>query len=1358
VVWSRPVVPRGRRRADPGQMEASAPQSGFLIEQRELQVEPGPMGVLGTGALGEVRRGTFRGALVACKGLFMLRTDARSVAGFGGALRPDERKHLTAKFMQECRFMQECTHPNIVPFFGVAVDDSPAREPLYLVMQYIESGSLQDVIHGARYSDMRTAESGQCLPLEVQAVALVGMFSALEYLAGLRLIHRDVKPANILAVVEEQTLLKVLLADFGEAKQLSMTRAAASIAGTPLYMAPEMREEEEAKSPKADVFSAGVVAVELNTGCVPKPGPEAKKVGRRRVFVDEEERRAGDMARIRDPEIRAIAARCIVDDEEARADASEIAEYCRELLRTVSSAPPETTIVVSHSGGNKSKIAVSAATEVWHVKQQLEMDTGISAQAQELVYAGRALLDDKTVDDYSLLDGTTVQMIARLPEPAVMDHADAAAKSAQAEAADRERGQSGTGPSARVQSDSGREPQPQPQPQPQKSKQALKRARQKARAAIKNDERKARVAKMKAERKALNIAEASAAWSPAFGGGRGRDGGRSGGRVSAPGSVDPKAPSGVAQIDERELRDWVRAAELPAHRSWRVSEARRQHLHRVCEQMRQQDYDIRTESAGQEGISRSIMVTLRARPANDMAEALPEQPAPEPAPTPPVPALAPESAPEEPAPAPEETKAQREKRKKKERQARRKDVRKAISQMESCSLDSDKFTAAKGLLVQHDHDHAAVVAALKVLDYLATISVFTAGLAQGQKSRRADRSVIVAVQAVMKRHDDEVVQTLGARLIERNLAHLRHLAFGSSNPITTDHDDDEDVPPLNQNQPADDDTLDARQDSNWERIKSFARRLEHICNDRPRPQKRLIDLAINICEPPSGTKLPGGKPASHNPMFYKIAMVTDQELRSGVRHRDGVFQPITSAAHRAEFQRVAAEVFPETKEEWDAAQAAYIAAHAPPAHEQTAVQQEQMATEDREIAAAVDGVPRSADAPDRHALSDKLQLPPPTIGSAVVLAGLKAAPELNGLLGIVTGFNKPKGRYAVALFSSDVGTKNVKPDNCVPRLFTQQNEFFDVSVCKWINSCSSEVQMDFGVRAEMNFGPVAQLYEAAAGKLAHSNVFPRDIEPIRHSLGVNRFLGRKRPTLERCLKFVTKTLESLTQLMDAQHRDRETGMSQRVADIEEAGGAEMLADCLQLPIVAFELMPRDHFQKRFASVDRAGHQMQDLFGTACGCVANFVYMNATGHDSVRSIGGADKLLVGLEIFDSSLYVGMNACMALRNMAEQERGLIPSIVAKGGVRHAVRLLNEDDTRLNVLACRLLQLLWLSKDKWSVKETKRVTSRAKCLVAQYRPPSRLIPPHMRESRHAVQLLAMIEGGQPYASDNHTYSVMG
>ena len=287
----------------------------FVIQSKDLEVEEGEEGLLGTGALGEVRRGRLHGAVVACKSLFLLRTDARAVAGFGGALRPEERRHLHAKFMQECTLMSSCRHPNIVPFFGVAVDDSAAREPRYLVMQYVDSGSLQDLIHTPRYSAMRTDDA--CLPLEVQALALVGMFSALEYLASLHLIHRDVKPANILAVVEEMQLRKVLLADFGEAKQLSMTRAAATIAGTPLYMAPEMREEEESKSPKAGVFSAGVVAVELNTGQMPRPGPEARKVGRRREFVAEEERRANDIAAIRHPEISELVQRCIVDDEES---------------------------------------------------------------------------------------------------------------------------------------------------------------------------------------------------------------------------------------------------------------------------------------------------------------------------------------------------------------------------------------------------------------------------------------------------------------------------------------------------------------------------------------------------------------------------------------------------------------------------------------------------------------------------------------------------------------------------------------------------------------------------------------------------------------------------------------------------------------------------------------------------------------------------------------------------------------------------------------------------------------------------------------------------------------------------------
>ena len=70
-----------------------------------------------------------------------------------------------------------------------------------------------------------------------------------------------------------------------------------------------MAQEEEAKAPKADVFSAGVVTAELGTGKTPNPGPAQRRQGRMRVGVPEEERRADAMAAIRHPEIAEIAPR-----------------------------------------------------------------------------------------------------------------------------------------------------------------------------------------------------------------------------------------------------------------------------------------------------------------------------------------------------------------------------------------------------------------------------------------------------------------------------------------------------------------------------------------------------------------------------------------------------------------------------------------------------------------------------------------------------------------------------------------------------------------------------------------------------------------------------------------------------------------------------------------------------------------------------------------------------------------------------------------------------------------------------------------------------------------------------------------
>jgi hypothetical protein len=228
------------------------------------------------------------------------------------------------------------------------------------------------------------------------------------------LIHRDIKPANILAVVESGRLVKVLLADFGESKQLTMTmtRAAGTVAGTPLYMAPEMYEEEDGKGPKADVFSAGVVLIEMGSGRQPNPGPQM----RRRQHVPEEERRAEDVAAVHHPEISDLARRCIVDDEAARAAAPEIQRLCAAALRAqqplesdaAGGRLAETTVQVKLLDGRRIAVRATARTSIAELIGRVCVELG----QQRLVFAGRQLDPSRTVDDYNLLDGTQVHMLA----------------------------------------------------------------------------------------------------------------------------------------------------------------------------------------------------------------------------------------------------------------------------------------------------------------------------------------------------------------------------------------------------------------------------------------------------------------------------------------------------------------------------------------------------------------------------------------------------------------------------------------------------------------------------------------------------------------------------------------------------------------------------------------------------------------------------------------------------------------------------------------------------------------------------------------------------------------------------------
>ncbi|MBM3272503.1 hypothetical protein FJY94_04475 [Candidatus Kaiserbacteria bacterium] len=154
------------------------------------------------------------------------------------------------RFEQEARVIAKLEHRNIVPVYDFGEQDGTA----YLAMRYLQAGTVKEILsHGP-------------LPLPDAAKLLSDIASALDYAHSQGIIHRDVKPSNVL--VDKQG--NAYLTDFGIAKviesTLEMTGSAAL--GTPAYMAPE-QTLGKAVTPQSDVYSLGVMLYEMVTGKPP---------------------------------------------------------------------------------------------------------------------------------------------------------------------------------------------------------------------------------------------------------------------------------------------------------------------------------------------------------------------------------------------------------------------------------------------------------------------------------------------------------------------------------------------------------------------------------------------------------------------------------------------------------------------------------------------------------------------------------------------------------------------------------------------------------------------------------------------------------------------------------------------------------------------------------------------------------------------------------------------------------------------------------------------------------------------------------------------------------------------------------
>ncbi|MGD8731953.1 MAG: protein kinase [Anaerolineales bacterium] len=162
----------------------------------------------------------------------------------------DEEQSFKARFEREAKILMRLRHPNIVPILDFGEVDGV----YYIVMPLMEVGTLRERIN-----------SGPLKP-EEGAHIVRQIAEALQYAHDMDLVHRDVKPSNILLDEEGNAWLS----DFGTARVLDATAnlTGSSLIGTPQYMSPEQARGDPV-TPLADVYALGVVLYQMSTGKLP---------------------------------------------------------------------------------------------------------------------------------------------------------------------------------------------------------------------------------------------------------------------------------------------------------------------------------------------------------------------------------------------------------------------------------------------------------------------------------------------------------------------------------------------------------------------------------------------------------------------------------------------------------------------------------------------------------------------------------------------------------------------------------------------------------------------------------------------------------------------------------------------------------------------------------------------------------------------------------------------------------------------------------------------------------------------------------------------------------------------------------
>ena len=299
---------------------------------------------------------------------------------------PDpEDPEIGLRFQREGRAAARLSHPNIVRVFDAGEDELNGREVSYIVMEYVPGGDFKDLMD----------RNG---PLPETMLSRVGadVASGLAHAHGRGIIHRDVKPHNIL--LDERGSPK--LADFGIARALDGTTShnrAGSYLGTAAYSSPEQLRGERV-TPKSDVYSFGATLYHAAVGERPFSGNSIEVANQHILKIATPPRQRG--ARIGE-DLETLILSCLAKDPGERPDAARL----RDKLLQRSAA--DATAAMAGSATNARAGGFRGAAEISRVAGAART-AGASS-----VGAVRRKLDDRGMANSTGAPETTFSVLTR---------------------------------------------------------------------------------------------------------------------------------------------------------------------------------------------------------------------------------------------------------------------------------------------------------------------------------------------------------------------------------------------------------------------------------------------------------------------------------------------------------------------------------------------------------------------------------------------------------------------------------------------------------------------------------------------------------------------------------------------------------------------------------------------------------------------------------------------------------------------------------------------------------------------------------------------------------------------------------